>query len=73
MLRLVKTNEEDTQILADPRQIMPGRGAYVHLRPACVQRAVRRGGLDRAFRTRVADAFRTELEGLVTQVQQGKR
>jgi hypothetical protein len=35
---------------------MGGRGAYVHQNPECLDRAVRRGGLARAFRARVASA-----------------
>jgi len=39
----------------DPGDRSPGRGAYVHARPECVRRAVRRGALARALRVR-ADA-----------------
>ncbi|MEV5336819.1 YlxR family protein [Streptomyces werraensis] len=34
----------------DPRGTLPGRGAYVHPVPACLDQAVRRRALPRAFR-----------------------
>jgi predicted RNA-binding protein YlxR (DUF448 family) len=33
-----------------------GRGAYIHPDRECLERAVRRGGLSRAFKTRVSSA-----------------
>lgn len=43
----------DGCVTVDPRRRLPGRGAYVHRRIACVERAARRGGLARAFRTQL--------------------
>jgi len=43
----------DGVALPDPAQREPGRGAYVHDDAACRLRAVRRGGLARAFRSPV--------------------
>jgi uncharacterized protein len=34
----------------DPAAQSPGRGAWVHPRAACIELAVKRGGLQRAFR-----------------------
>jgi predicted RNA-binding protein YlxR (DUF448 family) len=34
----------------DPRGTLPGRGAYVHLAPVCLDLAVRRRAFSRAFR-----------------------
>lgn len=39
--------------VADPRRRRAGRGAYVHPVKACVERALKRGGFARAFRTRL--------------------
>lgn len=67
MLRFVTRSSEVT---ADPGQSLPGRGAYVHLREACVERAVKRGGLARALKASAPVLF--ELEGFLSQAQ-GKR
>jgi len=37
-------------VVADPNAQLPGRGAYTCSTRRCVQRAVRRGGFNRAFR-----------------------
>ncbi|MGI9097075.1 MAG: YlxR family protein [Solirubrobacteraceae bacterium] len=42
----------DGRVQADPTQRLPGRGAYVCDR-ACAQRALRRGGFARAFRSSI--------------------
>ena len=41
----------------------PGRGAYVHRRPECLEAARRRGGLNRALRTAVPESVWARLEG----------
>jgi len=51
MVRVIRTDDE---IKVDPRQLLPGRGAYVHARPGCIEKAVKRGGLARAFKAPVA-------------------
>jgi hypothetical protein len=43
----------DDRVVADPATTMPGRGAYV-CGPACVDEAVRRRALGRAFRRSVS-------------------
>ncbi|MFE9252335.1 YlxR family protein [Streptomyces sp. NPDC007088] len=40
--------------LPDPRGTLPGRGAYVHPTPACIDLAVRRRAFSRAFRVQGA-------------------
>ena len=48
----------------DPTAQLPGRGAWVHARAACIESAVRRGGLQRAFRGAVratAEALDAEI------------
>jgi uncharacterized protein len=48
-------------VVPDPRRRMPGRGAWLHPDPACLQTALKRGAFNRAFRGPV-DA--TALDGL---------
>ena len=57
---LVRIAQVDGRAVADPRRRMPGRGAYVHARPACVA-AAGKGGLARSLRRNVT---RAELDGL---------
>jgi predicted RNA-binding protein YlxR (DUF448 family) len=40
----------------DRERRLGGRGAYVHPDRACLERAIRRGGLARAFKARVSSA-----------------
>jgi hypothetical protein len=40
----------DRRVIADPTGRAPGRGAYVCVRPGCLERALRPGTLARAFR-----------------------
>lgn len=40
----------------DPRGTLPGRGAYTCRNPACLERALRRGGLARTLRVTVSPA-----------------
>ncbi|MGX2994193.1 YlxR family protein [Streptomyces sp. JNUCC 64] len=49
LLRIVR---EGDACVPDPRGTLPGRGAYVHPDPACLDLAVRRRALVRAFRAR---------------------
>jgi predicted RNA-binding protein YlxR (DUF448 family) len=43
----------DDRAVADPAARLPGRGAYTCRTRVCFERAVRRGGFDRAFRRAV--------------------
>jgi predicted RNA-binding protein YlxR (DUF448 family) len=51
LLRIVRTTEGAR---VDPLGRAPGRGAYVHRDPACVDAAVRRGALATALRVGLA-------------------
>jgi uncharacterized protein len=62
MVRVVRTK---MGALVDLRQVLPGRGAYVHRQAACVESAVRRGGLERTLKCSVPATLLQELrEGL---------
>ena len=37
-------------VTPDPRRRLPGRGAWLHLAPECLERAERRSAFPRAFR-----------------------
>ncbi|MFJ9734682.1 YlxR family protein [Streptomyces sp. NPDC101171] len=47
LLRIVADHE---QCVPDPRGTLPGRGAYVHPDPVCIDQAVRRRAFPRALR-----------------------
>ncbi|WP_317445696.1 YlxR family protein [Streptomyces collinus] len=47
LLRIVADQE---QCVPDPRGTLPGRGAYVHPDPVCLDQAVRRRAFPRALR-----------------------
>ncbi|MFJ9567718.1 YlxR family protein [Streptomyces fuscichromogenes] len=47
LLRIVAVGDE---CVPDPRGTLPGRGAYVHPAQVCLDQAVRRRALPRAFR-----------------------
>lgn len=49
LLRLVG-RPGTSEVLADPDQTAPGRGAYLHRDPACLELAIRRRALGRALR-----------------------
>ena len=57
---LVRIATVEGKAVADPRRRLPGRGAYVHARPACLV-AAGKGGLARSFKRNVNKA---ELDGL---------
>ena len=65
LLRLVRA--PDGLVRVDPRGSAPGRGAYVHRDPSCVDVAFRRGGAARALRVRLdeggAATLRADIEG----------
>jgi uncharacterized protein len=37
----------------DIRQVLPGRGAYLHPRPGCLEQALKRRSLGRALRSEI--------------------
>ncbi len=49
LVRVVRAPDGSVEI--DPRGRAPGRGAYLHRDPVCLDAALRRGGLARALRT----------------------
>lgn len=65
LIRIILT--EDGTLLADRTGRANGRGAYLCDDPACLQRAVKRKSLSKAFRTQVsaeaADRLMAELGG----------
>jgi uncharacterized protein len=50
LLRIVA---RDGGIAIDHGQILPGRGAYLHPRPACLEQALKRRSLGRALRSEI--------------------
>lgn len=58
---LVRLVAAGGRIALDPEARRPGRGAYVHRRQDCVERALGKGNLGRALRTRVDPAHTTAL------------
>jgi len=51
---LVRVARTPAGVRVDPRGSAPGRGAYVHRDPACIDAALRKGALARALRTGLA-------------------
>ncbi|GMA31782.1 hypothetical protein GCM10025875_17740 [Litorihabitans aurantiacus] len=49
-----------TQVVLDRRGDAPGRGAWLHARPSCVDRALTRRAVPRALRLQDADASQIE-------------
>lgn len=68
LLRIVAVTDEHGHAIAqpDPRRRLPGRGAWLHPDIACLDLAVRRRALSRAFRCRVdgTDALRAWIQGM---------
>ncbi|MEP6477221.1 MAG: YlxR family protein [Actinomycetota bacterium] len=64
LLRIVRTSQNS--LLVDPSGSAPGRGAYVHPDPGCVEAAFAREGLARALRAGArrdgADRLRDVIE-----------
>jgi uncharacterized protein len=56
MFRVVRTEKGAA---LDPRQVLPGRGAYVHVDASCLEAAVKRGGLARTLRCKVGNGLLT--------------
>lgn len=63
MLRVIKT--KDDIIKLDPTGKENGRGAYLHLRKECFEKAVRSKGLERSFKMSIGsdvyDRLKKEL------------
>ncbi|MGH3339377.1 MAG: YlxR family protein [Propionibacteriaceae bacterium] len=50
LLRLIA---HDAGVEIDIRQVLPGRGAYLHPRPGCLEQALKRRNLGRALRSEI--------------------
>ncbi|MDI3316530.1 MAG: YlxR family protein [Bacillota bacterium] len=70
LLRLVRTPDGEIQV--DPTGKRPGRGAYLHADPACVERGLVPARLERAFRLRPAPEVVTELRRSVERALAGR-
>ncbi len=64
LIRITRSKEGEVSI--DPTGKMPGRGAYVAIEPAEVQKAWDKKILDRVLETPLTDAFYQELLDYVT-------
>lgn len=60
------TRSKDGEVAIDPSGKMPGRGAYVAIEPAEVQKAWDKHILDRVLEVSLSDAFYQELLDYVT-------
>ena len=50
---LLRVVARDGVVEIDIRQVLPGRGAYLHPRPGCLEQALRRRSLGRALRSEI--------------------
>jgi uncharacterized protein len=64
---LIRIAVADNRPRIDLRRRLPGRGAYVHCRPECVERATRKGRLGRALRIALDPSHTSALRQLVTE------
>lgn len=58
----------DGAVVVDPTQTMPGRGAYLHRRPECLHRALKRGTVGRTLRAPVDPVQAEQALGAVISV-----
>jgi predicted RNA-binding protein YlxR (DUF448 family) len=61
LVRLVRA--PGGEVIVDEGGRAPGRGAYLHRRPECIELARKRGGLNRALNTAVPAEVWSRLEG----------
>jgi len=52
-VRLIRIVLRDGGVAVDVRQREPGRGAYLHPRPECLEQALKRRSLGRALRSEI--------------------
>ena len=50
---LIRIVASGTGVAVDSRQLEPGRGAYLHPRPECLEQALKRRSLGRALRSEI--------------------
>jgi len=70
---LVRLVLVDGQPVVDERRVLPGRGASLHPREACVRAALGHGALARAFRRGIVVAAPVELSIRVMAALGGSR
>ena len=58
-------------VRADPTATAPGRGAYVHRDPSCVDAALRNGAIARALRVGLSEGELARLRGDIEEASQG--
>ena len=58
---LVRVVLDGDQVVVDENASRPGRGAWLHRRPECLELAITRRAFPRALRVGVADASRLSL------------
>ena len=63
---LLRVVARDGVVLPDPSAVLPGRGAWVHPTPACVEKSIARKAFGRALRVSVALDSSRLLAVLVT-------
>jgi predicted RNA-binding protein YlxR (DUF448 family) len=61
LIRLVR--RQDGRVAVDPTGRAPGRGAYLHHDPGCLDLARRRRALERALKASVAEEVWVQLAG----------
>ena len=52
-VRLIRIVPRNGGVVVDVRQREPGRGAYLHPRPECLEQALKRRSLGRALRSEI--------------------
>ncbi len=67
LVRLVRSEEDISNVVVDPNCRTSGRGAWLHRNPGCLEMAVRRRSFNRAFRAsvnsdRVMEFFQHNVE-----------
>jgi len=50
---LLRVVAHDASVEIDIHHVMPGRGAYLHPRPGCLEQALKRRSLGRALRSEI--------------------
>jgi predicted RNA-binding protein YlxR (DUF448 family) len=52
-VRLLRIVARDGAVAIDHRKMLPGRGAYLHPKPGCLEQALKRRSLGRALRSEI--------------------
>ena len=73
LIRIVRQTDEETgadRLIPDEGKTLIGRGAYLCRNMECYDRAVRRGGFNRAFRTSVTKEELDRLKSLLESMEE---